>query len=68
MTRDKATGDGDPKLLIAPDRHAAGKSMREIAVDLYGAERVAVEWTPDGVLRAQTRRLLRKARAHAELA
>ena len=64
--RDKATGDGDRELLTAHDGHIAGKSMREIAVDLYGAERVAAEWTPDGGLRAQTRRLVHKARAHAE--
>ena len=37
--------------------HVAGKSVREIAVDLCGAERVATEWTADGVLRVQVRRL-----------
>ena len=66
LMSEQATGDGDRELLMALDGHIAGRSMREIAVDLYGAERVAAEWAPDGVLRAQTRRLLRKARAHAE--
>ena len=65
---DKATRHRDRELLIALDGNDAGKSMREIAVDVYGAERVAAEWTPDGVLRAQRRRLLRKARDHAERA
>ena len=60
------TRDGDRELLMALDGNVAGKSMREIAADLYGAEMVAAEWTPDGVLRAQTRRLLRKVRDHAE--
>lgn len=65
---DKVTRDRDPELLIALERNDAGKSRREIAVDVYGAERVAAEWTPDGVLRAQTRRLSRKTRDHAERA
>ena len=66
LTRDEATGDGDRELLIALEGHVAGKSTREIAVNLYGAESVATEWTPDGVLRVQMRRLLCKARAQAE--
>ena len=65
---DKATRHRDRELLIALDGNDAGKSMREIAVDVYGAERVAAEWAPDGVLRAQTRRLLRTARNHTERA
>ena len=65
---DKVTRDRDRELLIALDGDDAGKSMREIAVDVYGAERVAAEWTLDRVLRAQTRRLLCKARDHAERA
>ena len=68
MTRNEATQDGDRELRIALDGHVAGKSTREIAVDLYGAERVAAEWNPEGALRAHTRRLVRKALAHAERA
>ena len=66
MTREEVTSFGERELRIALDGHMAGKSMREIAEDLYGAEIVAAEWTPDGVLRARTRRLLHKARMRAE--
>ena len=66
LTRDEATAEGDRELLIALDGHAAGKSVREIAENLYGAERVAAQWSPDGVLRSQVRRLLRRAGAHAK--
>ena len=41
----------------------AGKSVREIAVELYGADRVAAEWDCDGWMRAKMRRLARRARA-----
>ena len=41
----------------------AGKSVREIAVDLYGADRVAAKWGYDGWMRAKARRLVRRARA-----
>ena len=50
---------------FALDRHIAVKGMREIAEDLYGAERVAAEWGPDSGLRARTRRLIGKAQGHA---
>ena len=42
----------------------AGKPMRAIAVELYGADLVAAEW-PDynGWMRARMRRLARRARA-----
>ena len=41
----------------------SGKSTREIAVDLYGADRVAADWHRDGWMRAQVRRLVQRARA-----
>ena len=41
----------------------AGKPMRAIAVELYGADRVAAEWDCDGGMRAKVRRLARRARA-----
>ena len=41
----------------------AGKSTREIAVELYGADLVAAEWDYDGWMRARMRRLARRARA-----
>ena len=66
LTRDEATAGGSRELLIALDGHGAGKSTREIAEDLYGAERVEGEWGPDGVLRSRVRRLVRRARAHAK--
>ena len=52
----------------------ARKSLREIAVDLFGADpgsgsgagRVAAEWHPDGPMRARVRRLLQRARAAAK--
>ena len=66
LTREEAMTDGNRELLIALDGHVAGKSMREIAEDLYGAERVAAEWRSDSVLRARTRRLLSKAQSHAK--
>ncbi len=40
----------------------AGKGLRAIAVDLFGPERVDEEWTPDGWMRAQVRRLVQRAR------
>ena len=41
----------------------AGKSVRVIAVDLYGAARVAADWDRDGWMLAKVRRLVRRARA-----
>ena len=39
------------------------KSPREIAVDLYGADRVAADWYNDGWMRAAVRRRLAAGRA-----
>ena len=44
----------------------SGKSMREIAVDLYGADRVAAGWHGDGRMRAKVRRLVHCARAASD--
>ena len=40
--------------------------MREVAEQLFGHSRVAVDWHPDGDLRAKTRRRIRKALAMTE--
>lgn len=44
----------------------AGKSMRESAVDLYGADRVAAGWRGDSRMRAKVRRLVNRVRAEPE--
>ena len=44
----------------------SGKSMREIAVDLYGVDRAAAEWDCDGRMRADVRRLVYRARAASD--
>jgi len=36
----------------------AGKSLREIAIDLYGREQVDADWHADSPLRSKLRRLL----------
>ena len=41
----------------------AGKSMRAVAVELHGADRVAAEWDCGGGMRAKVRRVTRRARA-----
>ena len=45
---------------VRAGRMARG-SLRDIAVELFGAERVAAEWHPDGAMRARVRRLARRA-------
>ena len=37
----------------------AGKTLREIAIDLFGAARVDAEWHADGWMRARVQRLRR---------
>lgn len=66
MTKAEAIGDRDREVLIALEGRLARKSIREIAEDPYGAERVAADWGSNSGLRARTRQLLRKARGHAE--
>ena len=58
MTADPA---GDEAAVLAGLR--AGKPMREIAVELYGADLVAAEWDYGGWMQAKMRRLARRARA-----
>ena len=41
----------------------AGRSLREIAIGLYGREQVAVDWYADSRRRAKLRRMLRRAKA-----
>jgi len=46
---------------IAAAGRSAGKPLRGIAVDLYGAARVEAEWTPGGWMPARVRRPVRRA-------
>ena len=50
---------------IALAGRRAGKAMREIAIDLYGRERVEADWHADSWMRAKIRRLLYRAKARA---
>ena len=43
------------------DGRLAGRSLRRIAVDLYGAARVAEEWHSDGFMRARVRWRVKQA-------
>ena len=58
-----AVGDDAATRPAAPAGLRAGKSMRAIAVELYGAERVAADWDYDSLMRARVRRLAYRARA-----
>ena len=53
-------GDGDRELLIALDGDKAGKTAREIAVDIWGRKRVAEDWYPDCPLRSTVRRRVKR--------
>lgn len=50
------------ELLLALDGHLAGKSHRLIAIDLYGAARVAAEWHEDSAIRSLVRSRVDKSR------
>ena len=52
----------DRELLTVLDARLAGKSWRETAVDLYGAQRVAAEWHTESWMRSLVRRRDKKAR------
>ena len=52
----------DRELLTVLDARLAGKSWRETAVELYGAQRVAVEWHTESWMRSRVRRRDKKAR------
>ncbi|MDE0335486.1 MAG: DUF2285 domain-containing protein [Defluviicoccus sp.] len=43
----------------------AGKSLREIAIDLYGREKVDADWYADSWIRVRIRRLVQHARDEA---
>ena len=43
----------------------AGKSLREIAAELYGREQVEACWHDDSAMRSRLRRLLSRARARS---
>ncbi len=51
------------RALQALDGALAGATLREVAVAIFGAERVEHSWNPDSELRAQVRHLI--ARGHA---
>lgn len=53
-------GGFSPEQIAAAGRRA-GRSLRNIAVALYGAANVDAEWTADGWVRARIRRLVRGA-------
>ena len=59
-------GGGDDKLLIALTGLRTRKKARQIAVELYGLERVA-DWESDNWVRSRTRRQLDRARKFLEL-
>lgn len=47
-----------PEAIVVAGR-GAGKTLREIAIDLFGAEGVDAEWHADGWMRARVQRLRR---------
>ncbi len=49
------------ELLTALDGRLQGKSLRRIAVDLYGEARVAEEWRSDGSMRGRVRWRVKQA-------
>ena len=51
----------DEELLLALDGKLGGKTLRLIAVDLFGEARVAENWDPDGTLRAKVRWRVQKS-------
>ena len=57
------TGADATMRAVVPAGVRSGKSMRETAVDLYGADRVAAGRHGGGRMRAKVRRLVHRARA-----
>ena len=43
------------------DGRLAGRSLREIAIDLYGERRVAEDWTRNGSMKAAVRWRVKRA-------
>ena len=58
----RGPGDGDRELLIALDGKKARKKAREIAVEIWGAERVAEDWYLGCPLGQTVRRRVKRAR------
>ncbi len=56
---------GTPEEAAALAGWQAGRTLREIAVELYGAEEVEAFWHDDSAMRSKVRRLLSRARAKA---
>lgn len=60
-----AVGEDEPDYPSPEQIGAAGRrvgrSLRDIAVALYGAANVDAEWTADGPMRAKIRRLVHSA-------
>ena len=48
---------------MALDGKLGGKSLRLIAIDLYGKAKVTDEWSPDGAMRAKVRWRVQKSLA-----
>ena len=46
---------------MALDGRLGGRSLRLIAIDLYGETRVAEEWAPDSAMRGRVRWRVKKA-------
>ena len=63
MPRGKRRGPWIPdvELLIAIDGRFGGKNLCQIAVDLYGEARVAIEWSSDSSMRARVRWRVKQA-------
>ena len=57
------SGDKDEDLLFVLACEARGLSHREIAVAIWGPERVAAEYDSDGWMHSRIKRRLRRARA-----
>ena len=51
----------DGELLRVLDARLAGKSLREMAIDLYGERRVAEDWSRDGSMKARVRWRVKRA-------
>ena len=56
---DRATAAASGRAVAEAGRRA-GRGLRAVAIDLFGAARVDAEWTPDGPMRAAVRRLARR--------
>ncbi len=60
LARPKQSALGHMRALQALDGTLAGASHREVAEAVFGSNAVAERWHPDGDMRAQVRRLIRR--------